>query len=272
MIRGLLIEGYKSLGRVELRDVGRLILVFGPNAAGKSNLLDALDLLGHLVREDSVVAAFAKHRGNRAGREVPIRWFFREAGDAAAEPRRMAFTVDIGLHPPIRAALNAELAEREKGQKLRRPYTKVTRSLLRYRLELTYRPAERALEVTDESLVALGRGGGELIAERPFVRHDAGAERLAVKLERQAHPRYFALPRRRTVLSEVGTWPGTPRMVTACTCRWCRPGMTTPRPRPGSRSPCRWALSCSMVPRGSVAGRLTSRTRSSSGPWRLPAR
>ena len=48
MIRRLLIEGHTSLAQVEMRDLGRLVLIFGPNASGKSNLLDALDLLGHL--------------------------------------------------------------------------------------------------------------------------------------------------------------------------------------------------------------------------------
>ncbi|MCL6640335.1 MAG: AAA family ATPase [Candidatus Rokubacteria bacterium] len=50
MITRLVVEGYKSLRRVELRNLSRLVLLYGPNASGKSNLLDALDLLGHLSR------------------------------------------------------------------------------------------------------------------------------------------------------------------------------------------------------------------------------
>ncbi|NMC69476.1 MAG: AAA family ATPase [Myxococcales bacterium] len=213
MIRRLVVEGYKSLGRVELAGLDRLVLLFGPNAAGKSNLLDALDLLGHLAREDSVVSAFMKHRGNRAGREVPVRWFFRGMNADGIEARHLAFTADIDLNPSIRARINGELDERKKRERLKRPYTRVSRSLFRYRLQLSYRPRERALEVTGESLEALGRDGTALRSEKPFIRWDESADRLAVKLERQAHPRYFALPRQRTVLSEVGDIVNHPHLV-----------------------------------------------------------
>jgi len=213
VIRRLVVEGYKSLARVELSGLDRLVLLFGPNAAGKSNLLDALDLLGHLAREDSAVSAFTKHRGNRAGREVPVRWFFRGTNGNGVDERRLAFTVDIELNPSIRDRINGALDERKKRERLKRSYTRVTRSLFRYRLQLGYRPRERVLEVTGESLEALGRDGAALRSEKPFIRWDESAGRLAVKLERQAHPRYFALPRQRSVLSEVGDVVNHPHLV-----------------------------------------------------------
>lgn len=43
-------RGFKSLHDVELR-LAPLVVVFGPNAVGKSNLLEALMLLGRLVTE-----------------------------------------------------------------------------------------------------------------------------------------------------------------------------------------------------------------------------
>ena len=44
MLRRVHIKGYKSLADVEVR-LEPLTVLFGPNAAGKSNFLDALQLL-----------------------------------------------------------------------------------------------------------------------------------------------------------------------------------------------------------------------------------
>lgn len=213
MIRRLKIKGYKSLRDVELCNLTKLGILYGPNASGKSNLLDALDLLGYLVREDTLTAAFQRHRGNRLGRPLPVRWFFYGPDDAPDAARRMFFSVDVDLHPPIRDALNAELMAREKSQQLQRPYTRVTRSLLRYELELEYRPDDRALEVIRESLSPLTQKGAERTGEVPYIKDEPGDARASVKLERQAHPRYFSLPRQRTILSEISDPVNHPHLV-----------------------------------------------------------
>ena len=44
MIKRLKVTGYKSLNDVEIH-FQPLSVIFGPNAAGKSNILDALNLL-----------------------------------------------------------------------------------------------------------------------------------------------------------------------------------------------------------------------------------
>lgn len=213
MIRRLTIKGYKSLKHVELRNLTRLVLLYGPNASGKSNLLDALDLLGYLTREDTLAAAFQRHRGNRLGRPLPVRWFFYGADDTTYPARKMSFSADIELHQPIRDALNAELVAREKSQKLQRSYTRVTRSMLRYDLELEYRTDDRALEVIRESLTPLTQKGAERTGEVPYIKYEPHESRVSVKLERQAHPRYFALPRQRTLLSEISDSVNHPHLV-----------------------------------------------------------
>ena len=213
MITRLVVEGYKSLRRVELRNLSRLVLLYGPNASGKSNLLDALDLLGHLSREDTLAAAFQRHRGNRLGRPLPVRWFFHGTDDTNDAPRYMAFTVDLHLHQPIRDSLNEELRARERSQDLQRPYTRVTRPHLRYEIALEYRPADRSLHVTRESLTSLNQKGEERPSEVPFIRFEPKSARVSVKLERQAHPRFFALPRQRTLLSEIGDLVNHPHLV-----------------------------------------------------------
>ena len=47
MLKRVHIKGYKSLQDVEI-GLCPLVVLFGPNAAGKSNLLDALQLLSKL--------------------------------------------------------------------------------------------------------------------------------------------------------------------------------------------------------------------------------
>ena len=47
MLKRIRIEGYKSLTDIEV-SLEPLTVLFGPNAAGKSNLLDALYLLSKL--------------------------------------------------------------------------------------------------------------------------------------------------------------------------------------------------------------------------------
>lgn len=213
MIRRLEVRGYKSLKKVEIQELTRLVLLYGPNASGKSNLLDALDLLGFFAREDSLTAAFQRHRGNRLGRPLPVRWFFHGSVDNGQGPRQIQFSVDLDLHHPIRDALNNELVAREKSQRLQRQYTRVTRQRLRYQLEVEYRSDERALEVTRESLTSLTQGGEERVGEVPYIKYEPRENRVSVKLERQAHPRFFSLPRQRTLLSEIADPVNHPHLV-----------------------------------------------------------
>ncbi len=213
VIRRLLVRGYKSLRQVDLPGLNRLVLLYGANASGKSNLLDAIDLLGHLAREDTLTAAFQRHRGNRLGRPLPVRWFFHGAEDDPESVKRISFVVDLDLHQPIRDTLNAELKAREESQQLQRSYTRVTRSLLRYELDLEYRPADRALEVIREALTPLNQDGDPRTGEVAYIRYEPREKRASVKLERQAHPRYFSLPRQRTLLSEIGDPVNHPHIV-----------------------------------------------------------
>lgn len=57
MLQVLRVQGFKSLRDVEV-DLARLVVVFGPNATGKSNLLEALVLLSRLVQERTLAEAF----------------------------------------------------------------------------------------------------------------------------------------------------------------------------------------------------------------------
>ena len=62
MIRRIKIENYKSLRNVEV-ELRPLTVIFGPNAAGKSNLFDALNLVARIVTSRNLKEAFEQHRG-----------------------------------------------------------------------------------------------------------------------------------------------------------------------------------------------------------------
>lgn len=216
MIRRLLISGYKSLRNVEICDLSRLVLLFGPNAAGKSNLLDALDLLGHLASEDTLSAAFQKHRGNRLQRPLPVRWFFHGSGDNQSR-REMRFEVDLYLQDSLVGRINRELELREQVAELERSYTRVTQSRLRYSLVIEYLPEARTLHVIEETLVPLKSdwtpfGPSQII---PYIKIKPDPKRLSVKLERQSHPRVYDIPRNRTLLSEIRDAVNHPHLVAA---------------------------------------------------------
>ena len=62
MIKRLKVKGYKSLNDVEI-NLKPMSVIFGPNAAGKSNIFDALSLVSRMVTERTLKDAFLRHRG-----------------------------------------------------------------------------------------------------------------------------------------------------------------------------------------------------------------
>lgn len=64
MLKRVKIQGYKSLADVEVH-LQPLSVLFGPNASGKSNFLDALQLLSRIVNSNNLMEAFhAPYRGS----------------------------------------------------------------------------------------------------------------------------------------------------------------------------------------------------------------
>ena len=63
MLKRIKIKGYKSLVDVDV-SLRPLSVLFGPNAAGKSNFLDALQLLSRIATSRTLKDAFEPpHRG-----------------------------------------------------------------------------------------------------------------------------------------------------------------------------------------------------------------
>ena len=127
-------RGFKSLHDVELR-LAPLVVVFGPNAVGKSNLLEALMLLGRLVTERTVSDALAP----------PIRGYPLEA-----------FSLPEG---GLRELLEKDQVTLQLEADLRPPTLAGKDEALRYRVGITATPRTGEVKVVDEYLTRLDRTG-----------------------------------------------------------------------------------------------------------------
>ncbi len=198
MIRRIAIRGYKSLQGVDL-PLEPLTIVVGPNAAGKSNLLDAIGLLSRTAQSD-LQSAFTDHRGE------PLRSFtFDERGIEGLIERGTAsfqIEVDIELSSTTVARVNRTITETREGHEPSRAL--VREKLLRYTLKVRLRTDSGVLQVMDESLQALTNDLNVKKSRNPFlsvVDSHSGQKKLSLRLERQSHPFEFDLGMDRTVVS-----------------------------------------------------------------------
>lgn len=211
MIRRLKIEGYKSLAGLEVR-LRPLTVLFGPNAVGKSNLLDALQLLSRLVNSRTVKEAFeAPCRG------TPLESFTfgpeGMAGHVKQESLRFTLEADVALSQSTIARVEKQIVDMRRGNGGGevKTGTFIKEPLLRYRLTIEMLPKSGILRVADEFLAAL-RDNGELKASRnPFLEQKDG--RLSLRLEGQAHPTYHELGLDHAVVSRPLYPPHYPHLV-----------------------------------------------------------
>ncbi|MBI4641800.1 MAG: AAA family ATPase, partial [Candidatus Tectomicrobia bacterium] len=92
MIKWVKIEGYKSFQslRLELRP---LTVIFGPNASGKSNFLDALYFISRAVTRRTLKDAFEGHRG------FPLESFYYgdEGYEGLLKKPNLQFTFEVAV-------------------------------------------------------------------------------------------------------------------------------------------------------------------------------
>lgn len=200
MIKRLKVTGYKSLRDMEVR-LEPLSVIFGPNAAGKSNLLDALNLISRIVTSRSLKEAFEQHRG------LPLEsFYYGQQGFERLLEKDTAeahFEVDVELTPSIVESVEKLIAEKRKGMESgERPQKRVRGRFLRYAATIQILPKSGHLRVVDESLRALKASGQEK-ARKPFLEKVsiADKERLHLRMEGQAHPTYYELGLDHSVLS-----------------------------------------------------------------------
>jgi predicted ATPase len=134
MLERICIKGFKSIRKTDVR-LGPLVVLMGPNTAGKSNFLEALVLLSRLVNQRTLADAF----------DQPIRGWPIEAfslpesgipGLLKQESAELSVEADIRPHQ----AVNGGNGDR-----------------LRYRVGVSIVPRTGALSVVDEFLARLGK-------------------------------------------------------------------------------------------------------------------
>lgn len=133
MLRRLAINGFKSLQNIEL-ELPRLAVFAGPNAAGKSNLLDAIQLLARVGTQRTLAEAFS----------APMRGFPTEQ-----------FTLPPKGLPALLTQRDARLALEADLEIDGKAPGKLDR--VRYRVEIRIDPDAGSLGVADEYLTALDR-------------------------------------------------------------------------------------------------------------------
>ena len=193
MIRRIRIKHYKSLLEVDV-ELKPLSVLFGPNAAGKSNFIDALQLLSRIAGSRNLKEAFeSPYRGK------PMESFsFGDGGlEGLMKQDSVSFQIeaDIELSPAVISSVDKEIQDTKWGQSPthtsdgHRAASFIHHQHLRYRIEVGITPRTGMLHVSDENLVALGRDGEPKSRPRPFVEKQDGQIRL--RMEGQSHPTYF---------------------------------------------------------------------------------
>ena len=217
MLTRVRIKGYKSLEDTEAR-LSPLTALFGPNAAGKSNLLDALQLLSNIATSRTLKEAFdPPYRGK------PIESFTLGQGGIREqlERKRLAFSieVDLKLSDAVIDAVDRQIQEMRRpsgdgpSERTERAPARIRERDLRYRVEIEMLPGSGVLRVTDEYLAALNAEGKPTGRRRPFIERQD--EKIHLRLEGQAHPIYFDRYLDHTILSMPHYPPHYPHLVAA---------------------------------------------------------
>ena len=217
MLRRIKIQGYKSLEAVEVR-LSQLVVLFGPNAAGKSNLLDALQLLSKLGTSRTLKEAFEPpYRGK------PLESFTigQKGIKGLLEKERLWFSIeaDLSLSDAVVASVNRQIQEmrRPNGEAGSKEQNKVPARVrerdLRYRIEVEMFPRSGILRVADEYLSALNSNGQPTGSRKPFLERQN--ERIHLRHEGQAHPTYFDRYLDHSILSMPHYPPHYPHLAAA---------------------------------------------------------
>ena len=217
MLKRVHITGFKSLSDVEVQ-LEPLTVLFGPNASGKSNFLDALELLSRIGTSRTLRDAFdAPYRGK------PLDSFTigKEGLNGLVERERLAFSIeaDLGLADAVVDAVNRHIRNmrRSSGQAAsgssgRQPAPVSARNL-RYRIVIEMLPKTGALRVADEYLAAL-TSKGELTAKRkPFL--ERRGDKLHLRHEGRAHVAHHDRFLDHSILSKPHYPPHHPHLVAA---------------------------------------------------------
>ncbi len=166
MLKRVKIQGYKSLVDVEV-NLQPLSVLFGPNASGKSNFLDALQLLSRIATSDNINDAF---KPPYRGKPLESFTFGPDGiqGLLAQERASFSIEIDVELSETIVDTVNRKIRELEetriedrssKGRPDSIKRVLVSGRYLRYRIEIETIPKSGILNIINEYLVELDASG-----------------------------------------------------------------------------------------------------------------
>ncbi|MCW5968027.1 MAG: AAA family ATPase [Blastocatellales bacterium] len=237
MIKRIKISGYKSLVDVEVK-LRPLSVLFGPNSAGKSNFLDALQVLARIATSRTLKEAFEPpYRG------TPIESFtFGPRGiQSLIDEESAAFSieVDVVLSPAVIEVVNRQIREMRRGRSAdevasERPNhgveikangdkaranggageaSSVRERYLRYKITVEITPKSGILQVSEEYLAALNTRGEPTGKRKPFLELMQPQSRLYLRMEGQAHPMYYERYLDHSILSLPHYPPHYPHLI-----------------------------------------------------------
>lgn len=204
MIQRVRIQGYKSLKDVEVK-LQPLTVIIGPNAAGKSNLFDALGLLSRCVTSRTLGEAFEEHRG------APVEAFSYPAGGLdwllkRTTTAQFTIEVDVELSPEVVETTNQRIRAMQSKQA-----QGVSETRLRYMLTGEMTMDSGHLGVKEERLVALNPEGTEKASPEPFIQHLG--DHLHLRVEGQEQSYQYLVGRDYTLLSTSLYFPYHPHVA-----------------------------------------------------------
>lgn len=211
MLRRIRIRNYKSLQDVEVH-LQPLTVLFGSNAAGKSNFLDALQLLSRLATSRNLNEAF-----NPPYRGTPLESFaFGTDGIEGLLKREtvsFSFEADVELSSSVVTSAEKQIREmRLSTIKEDEKEILVREKYLRYGIEIEISPRSGLLRVADEYLIALNSKGGPSRRHGPFL--DRVEDRILIHPDgRNGYPAYIERYLDHSLLSRPVYAPHYPHLV-----------------------------------------------------------
>jgi len=220
MLKRIKIKGYKSIRDLDIKLTG-LSVLFGPNASGKSNFLDALHLLSRIATSRTLKEAFEPPC---RGKPLESFAFGPEGIKGLLDQEAPSFTLeaDIELSPATIDSVNRLIGELEHprangktGSNLAtsKPFSFVKERFPRYRVTVEILPKSGVLRIADEYLAALNARGEPTGKRPPFLERDTEKDRLYLRFEGQAHPTYYDRYWDHSILSMPHYPPHYPHLV-----------------------------------------------------------
>ena len=214
MLKRIKIQGYKSLSDLEVH-LEHLAVLVGPNASGKSNFLDVLQLLSRITTHRTLKDAFAPPY---RGRPLESFAFGEEGIESLLVQETVSFSieVDIRLSARIIEKVNRQIQEMrgtppDIDESVSKRLPPVREENLRYRIVLDMLPRLGILRVADEYLAALNIDGELNRRRKPFL--EQIENRLHLRMEGQARPTHYERYLDYSILSMSHYPPHYPHLV-----------------------------------------------------------